>query len=51
MSKKSDHKLNFKKVTITNLEKVTGGLQEPLRAGQSADNTTCMSMSACDTHH
>ncbi|WP_157547107.1 hypothetical protein [Kordia zhangzhouensis] len=50
MKTKSFNKFNFKKVTITNLKNSKGGLQEPLRAGQSADNTTCMSMSACDTY-
>lgn len=51
MKTKSFNKLSLKKATVSNLEKVNGGLASPVREAQSMENTTCMSLSACDTYH
>jgi hypothetical protein len=50
MKNRSVNKLRLHKATVSNLEKVNGGLGAPVRQAQSAENTTCMSMSACDTY-
>lgn len=49
MKKRSISKLDLKKGTISSLENINGGVETPIRAAQSAENTTCMSLSACDT--
>jgi len=49
-NKRSVNKLDFKKATVSNLEHVNGGLASPIKEAQSVENTTCMSMSACDTY-
>lgn len=49
MKNRSLKKLSLKKGTISSLESVNGGRKEPLERAASAHNTTCMSLSGCDT--
>lgn len=50
MKTKSINKLSLKRATVSNLENINGGLASPVKEAQSIENTTCMSMSACDTY-
>jgi hypothetical protein len=48
--RRSVNKLDLRRATISSLERVSGGLKDPIRGAQSIENTTCMSMSGCDTY-